>query len=183
MSLTVSSYIPTASGTDARTIDALNFTFNARPQAMSIYLRFLELGSVLQADGTLLHIGAATNTNPKALLIANGSVYRMEHNNNTSTATSSAAATPSTGDIVELVGQLNADGSVQLVQSINGAAAVTATASSTLTLQSAWVSTSLYINSLGTVATTTGYNAFMNVVVIRGVHSLARMRRFAGVKQ
>ena len=182
MSATVSSYIPTASGTDARTRDALSFSFNARPQASTAYVRFIELGTILGASNDRV-IQYGDGGNPNFRIDIGTAVYRVVHNNGEgSSVSASLAAAPAIGDIVELVGQLNADGSVVLIQSINGAASTTTTASSGIALAQAWEATNLYINS-ATTTTRVGFNAFMNIVVIRGAHSLARMRRFAGVKQ
>ncbi len=184
MSLTISSYIPTAAGTDARTQDQLSYTFSARPQAMTVYVRFIESGTA--ASGTtnrIWQIGTSNNSNPRTMVFNSSGAYTMQHINLTgTTVTATLAAGPAVGDIVELLAELGADGSVTLSQSLNGATATATATSSGISFGTTWGTTPLLtINSIGTAAV--GYNAFMNVVAIRGVHSLARMRRFAGVKQ
>ena len=182
MSATVSSYIPTSGGTDTRTIEALSYSLGARPQAMTFYARFIELGTVI-TQVPLLHIGTAVlNATPELRIDVSASAYSIFFHNGTSSSRGTLAAAPSVGDVVELVGHLNADGSIQILQSVNGAATTETTLTAALAMPALWAPTTLlFINSVGT--TVTGLNAFMNVVIYRGVHSLSRMRRFAGVKQ
>ena len=183
MSVSVSSYIPTSGGTDARTAELLNFPFNARPQAMTFYLRFFELGTIATGGGYLFAVLSATDENPSLRLFVQGAAYRLQHVSAAGTAIAATmAAGPSVGDVTELVGQLNADGSILMIQSINGAAATETSASSALTMGDAWAAPTLYVATRGS-GDQGSQNAFMNIVFVRGVHSLARMRRFAGVKQ
>ncbi len=181
MSATVSSYVPTASGTDERALESLSYTLNARPQAMSLYLRFIELGNAVADNVRVLQIGEGTN--PQLRIDVSTTLYGILHNNGNTTVNGELAASPSVGDICELVGQLNADGSVLLIQSINGAASSSTTVTAAATLASAWSSATLRLNGRNTGSTNIAFTAYMNVVIVRGVHSLARMRRFAGVKQ
>ena len=183
MSLTVSSYIRTASGTDTRALDSLQYNDRAfRPQASTWYVRFIELGTVLLGSGIRVW-SIGINNSPELYLAPDGNgVYQSVHDNDNSSVTATLSAGPSVGDIVELVVQLNADGSLVLIQSINGAASTTTSATSALTLASAWSNTALRLNRR-TASGGVGFIGFMNLVIVRGVHSLARMRRFAGVKQ
>ncbi len=181
MSLSISSYIPTSGGTDARTRDQLSFPLLARPQALTVYLRVIELGSALtKANTRLFTISNAAASIPSLMVISPSGTYRLDHSTASGSVTATAGATPSIGDIVELACQLNPDGSVVIIQSINGGTATTSATSSALTMGTAWSEATIWLNSTGTSAI--GYNAFMNIVIVRGVHSLDRMRRYAGVK-
>lgn len=184
MSATVSSYIPTSGGTDARTKDVLSFPILARPQAMTFYVRFIEQGTiVLTGSRRVFEVGTA-GVDPRLLCFAATATgtYKFQHNNGGTQVVASAAAAPSVGDVVELVGQLGATGAVTLIQSINGAAGVSSAETSALTLGTAWSSTAINLNATSTPADH-GFTAFLNIVFVRGIHSLARMRRYAGVSQ
>ena len=182
MASTISSYIPTSGGTDTRTRDQLSFPFNARPQALTAYIWFIELGTIAELNtGRIFQISDSNGANPYIRCVEAGGFYEFRHRTPTSQVVATLAAASAVGDIVELRCVLNADGSVEIGQSLNGAAETTAGPSSALTLDTAWSEGTLHVNSTGT--TNFGFNAFMNIVFFRGVHSLARMRRFAGVKQ
>lgn len=178
----VSSYVQTLAGSvDARTVDALTFPFTARPQAMSIYVKFQERGSVLLASGTrIVHIGTTTATGARLGIFANGSgFYAATYNNGISSSVASTLSTAgAVGQIVELLLTLTAGGIVQLSQSIQGATVTSATASSARVLPTAWAATSLDINALG--SSLVGAVALLNLVIVRGVQDMATMRRLAG---
>lgn len=165
-----SSYIATAGSTVARAQEVLNFPFGAQPQAMTVYLRFVEDGSI-KGGPYLLSISNSVDATPSLLCFVASSVYKFRHNNGTSTVTVGAAAAPSIGDTVEFVGQIDANGAVKLIQSINGTAAETAT-SANLALAAAWSGPTIYINDRPQ-ADVTGFNDFVDIAMFAGVHSRA----------
>ena len=172
-----SSYIATAGSTVARAVDAMSFPYTAKPQTSSVYVRFIERGTSLGADNDRI-VQYGEGANPGTRLDVVSGKYRIAHNNGDggSTVTSTAAAAPAIGDTVELVGQMASDGAVTLIQSINGATAVTAAASGAEPFGAAWDVTKFYINS-STTTTRVGFNAFVDVAVFAGVHSMADCRK------
>ncbi len=102
------------------------------PQLMTGYFRFIERGTILSATSSrIFHIGLTNGgVDPRLFANVNGSgKYEFNHDNGTALVASTAAAAPSFGELVELRPQLFADGSVQLHQSIDAAAEVSAAAS------------------------------------------------------
>lgn len=180
MSATVSSYQRSGGGTVQRNADVLPFPFPARPQAMTGYVRFVELGNIVEStESRIVQVGASDNTSPFFVLNETDGFYGVTHGNGATSVRVTLTVAPSIGQIVELVAQLNADGSVKLIQSIDGAAVTETATSSAVVLSSAWSGALLWINGVST--SFVGVSAFRNIVFERGVQSLATMRRLAGV--
>ena len=181
MPANASSYIPTSGAVLTRNADILPMPFPARPQAMTIYVRFVELGSLI-AGGTsvLFFISGAGTGQPNLGMFEVGGVYSFRSRVPSGDAQVSHAVAPSIGDMVEIVGQLNADGSVKSIQSINSGTAVETSTSSPFALPAAWSGQILWIG--GVFGLLVGFNAFRNLVIHRGVQSLATMRRLANVR-
>ena len=177
----VSSYIPTLAGAvDTRVRDSLPWTLAARPQAMSIYVRFQETGAI-RIGGRLLQIGAlASDTVPRLIILPTNGFYLALFETASVQRTSTLASAPAIGQIVELLLTLSASGVVQISQSIAGGAISAATAGAATILPPAWSGTALTFNSSG-VAGDDGTAAFLNVLVVRGVQDMTAMRRIAGV--
>lgn len=181
MALIATSYVPTGGATATRNADVLPFPFLARPQAMTIYVRFVELGTAFTGTTTgLLAISADTEAAPlfRIRRSANGT-YIVEHETAGGTVSASVSGI-SIGDVVELRATLSATGTVQLHVSINGAAESSSSESAALTLATAWSGQKLFLNARDLNTTTLiGFNAFRNVIFHRGVQSLVTMRRLA----
>lgn len=184
MALVHSSVIVTGAAVDTRTRDQLSFPFSARPQAMTIYVRFVEMGTVVSSGiGTLriLQIGALDGSAPLLGIEASPSVYRIRYNNGiTAAVTSAVGVVPSVGNRIELRGVFQANGSIFLGQSLNEGSEVTSTPTAALAIAPAWSGAFLMVNSVGAVATTTGINAFRNICIVAGVKTLQEMRAWAG---
>lgn len=183
MATFASSYIKTNGTALTRNRDRLSFPYNARPQAMTVYVRFVERGTVLITNARILHIGLANSANAPLLDILEtsaGGKYRVVYNSGTGSVSSSLTAAPSINDIVELRVTLTGAGVAQIHQSINGATETSATAASALTLPQTWAGTDVELNA--TIAGNTGFSAFTNIVITRGVQTLETMRRMAGTK-
>ena len=177
-----SSYIPSLGAAATRNADVLPFPFPARPQAMTVYVRFVELGSSDPgASGVVVFIGNAAGNAPgmDILFLSGGAGYSVRHFNLVSVSATLAVA-PTTGDSVELLAHLNADGSVDLEQSINSAVSTKSATSGANALASRWSGQFLWFNSEG-ISIAVGFAGYRNVVIHRGVQSLATMRRLAGV--
>lgn len=181
MALFHSSVIVTAAATGTRVRDQLSFTFNARPQPMTIYIRFVELGTMVAiANLRILQIGASAGTDPRLFISGDSSgFYRIVHDNGPTIVTSTLATAPTFGQRVELRATLSATGSVQINQSINEGAETSATASGAATLAAAWSAATLWVNSLST--SVTGFMALRNLRIERGAVSLQRMRELEGI--
>lgn len=170
-----SSYIPTLAGAvDTRTADSLTFPWTALPQAMSVYLKFQERGTIRIANGVVFRIASGgssvflINTNSAATL------YQAQFANHVGvTRSSTLAAAPTVGNIVELLATVTSAGVLQLSQSIGGAAATSATASAAMVLPPSWAASTITIAPTGVIA-------LLNLVIVRGVQDMATMRRLAG---
>lgn len=177
MATIATSYIQTNGGTTTRTRDTVSWTLAARPQAMTLYIRFLELG--LLADGTAGSdlVMLSTTDGRFGIERSSGGVYIARHRNRFGTeVTSTAGAAATYGDLVELLVTLSATGVVQLTQALNGAPGTAATASSAQALETAFGNTTLRLTPLpGAVAVT-------DLLLHRGTKTLATMRRLAGVR-
>ena len=189
MSLFTSSYQPSSGAIVQRKADALPLPFLARPQAMTVYVRFVEMGTILTANARVLQVGDGTFGVSSGLLImsrgsAGNDMYRFNYNANFTNVQSQLSTAPALGDVVELMGQLLVDddgnASVQLHQSIAGAAATTAAESGAISLLPTWASQFLYFNSRN-ASLNVGFIAIREVGFHRGVQPFSTMRRLAGV--
>lgn len=174
-------YIPTTTGTVTRNGDSVSLPFNAKAnQAATFYARFIELGTIYMTNNTpILSIGASTN--PRLFLqFAAGNFYRIISFNAAGSSVQSIASTnPVIGDVVELLGTITATGVVQLSWSVNGGAVTTAAASSAQATGDTWGTAVAYLGSeAGSVGALAG---LLNAVALRGVQTMATMRRVARV--
>lgn len=174
-----SSFIPTGGAEATRNADVLPFPFPARPQAMTVYVRFVEMGTSLIANTVLWYIATSGGSNPRLFLRTGAAGYAVSHVTLAGAVTATLAAFPSIGDTVEILTHLNSDGSLKLTQSINGAVVSETSTTAALMLAQAWSAQLLWVGSLG--GSLGGFNAFRNLVFHRGVQSLETMRRLAGV--
>src|SRR5690606_25312507 len=113
------------------------------PQAMTIYLRFVELGATIPSGAArvLLEIGAAGS--PTRIWIGQGSTasrYSVAIDGATGSANTVLDVGPAIGDRVELLVRLYGNGSVQIEQSINGGTPTVSARSSAVGLTAAWSS-------------------------------------------
>lgn len=167
-----SSYISTVASTVTRAAEQLQFPFPWKPQAMTLYVKFEERGTIATNNGRIVSIA---DTGARLQLFSVVSAYRVEYVNAAgASVTSQLAAAPVLGDSVELRAVLFSDGAVQAHQSINGAAETSAAKSAALALESAWNTQVLWLNSQST--TNVGFNAFISVKIATGEQSLSVMR-------
>lgn len=132
-----------------RNDDGLIFPYWARPRAQSMYAKFIERGPGV-SYGCIWHIGSSSGGGePRVQCLKSpaGTVYQVQHVTGAGLVTSALAAVPTAGQTVELLALLNSNGSVQLYQSLDGAAATAAGLSGALALESSWAGTNLYIGS------------------------------------
>lgn len=168
------SLIITTSATGTRAVDSLGFPLLALPQASTWYTKFIERGTLLSGTSTgLLGIGASTDA--ALFLLNNGGFYEVAHRRSADVSSTLTVA-PSYGQLVELRAIVNADGSVQLGQSIDGGTETLATASAANAFAAAWHDTTLTFADRGGAP---GYAAFLAVRIGAGVQTMAQMRATA----
>lgn len=170
--------MPTGNAAVTRNAETWSYSLLAVPQAMSLYLKFKEMGTNMGSGVTrLLRIGGSGTPN-LFVTYSNGYGTRFVTSAG-SAASSSLNPTTVVGNIVELLITVAANGQVTPMQTINGGAAVSASASAAKPLPQAWAAQTFEV-----VAAPTGVGpADIGVIAcagMRGVQSLDTMRRFAG---
>lgn len=135
--------------------------------AASIYLDFIENGTIGIATGGLFSLSSTAFATPRWYMsVVSGKYSIIQHNGTTDTGGTAFAAAPVNGDRVRMRCWLYSNGSVQAWQSINGAAETATAQSGSLALASWSTPTHLQINALGTG--NIGSNDFIAVVLARG---------------
>lgn len=172
-----SSYIKTTGSSATRAVDSFYWDYAPFPQEMFAYVRFVEDGTIKMDGKGVLWFGDAT-TVPTAGLYNAGGFYRAYQQTSAGNRLSTLAAAPAIGDTVELYMDLESDGKITVVQSVNGAAVTSGAQSTALALGTAWSSNKLYLNYQGT--SSIGCNRFAEVKVVKradvvGATAQARM--------
>jgi hypothetical protein len=131
------SYIASAGSAGSRTVELAWLTATFAPQPISAYLRYVEIGQIhaTGSDLALLLMGNATGGRVQLSQVA---LPRMLHDNTSSTVNSATTGANAKGDIVELLGVVRSDGSVQIIRRTNGGTAQVIAQSAALTLPPAW---------------------------------------------
>jgi hypothetical protein len=115
-------------GTSARThmgllmgtSDRLHYAADWRPRACAFWIEGIETGGAAISGGGVLSITIDAATGAYLRVDSTGTVYRVRHSNGINAEVAQAlAVAPTVGQRFVLRGQLYADGSVQLWQSIN----------------------------------------------------------------
>lgn len=176
-----SSYIATTSSPVTRSVDSLSFPFNHDPQAGTMYAKWVDRGTSTINNARVAKVGADGFAGSARWYIAHNSLgqYAVGHRNDTGEVSTIAGAAVSVGDVVEFVGQLYSDGSVQGHISINGGSLTSATRTSANTLAGAWGASTINVNSAGG-GTAVGFADFIALKIAPGVKTMAEMRAFAG---
>jgi len=173
-----SSYIYTTGAAGSRNAETFSVPFYAQPQAMSIYAKFLERGALAMVnDARIWTIGKTDDTAPRIFLYEVGGKYSVIHDNDSSTVSSTAAAAVSDGEVAEVLCTIDASGSVQLTQSIDGGAEAAAAASGNLALATAWSDTVLWPQCAPSAgAALWSLNPLRALIVARGSHTITDFR-------
>ncbi len=181
MAANVSSYIATTGTSASRNADQISFSFLARPQSLTAYVRFVELGSMLASSAMrILHIGLLATTNPRFDIYFSGTNHALAIVTASTSRTSVLAGSlPALGDVVELRGTIASNGAIQLHRAINGGSEESATATAALVLPTAWAGTNLILNN--EITTRIGTVGVLNVLLLRGVQTLETMRQVIGI--
>jgi hypothetical protein len=177
--LVSSSYVKNAAAAGGtRLADVLSWSFLARPQPLTLYVSFVELGTLVHANGRVVVIASAALGTPYLYLYSTGSFYRLEYHNGSASAQATLGAAPAFGDRVELRAVLNADGSIVIGQSINEGTETTASAAAPASgpaLPTAWSAQTLWLN--GEASANAGLALYRALKVAAGVRSLDDCRR------
>lgn len=181
-----SSYIKTEGTTVTRNADSLYFPFTAPPQAMTVYVRGVEMENPTltpPASSGVIFIGSATAATPARFIIRKpltGPGYDVIYDPaGVVTDTVEVGTTAVRNNLIELRGTLSSSGAPRIGVSINGASESVSTLGTAITLPSSWAAQRLYLNSFGT--TNVGQFAYTHVIVAAGEQTMATMRSLAGV--
>jgi len=169
-----STYIPTAASTVARAAESLSWPFNAVPQPMTVYHRFVDRGVAGAPSSPMFMRIGSTNLSPAFFIYGAAGSVTFTHDNGVSAKYSVGTVALADGDVVELLGKLNADGSVKGEVYVDGVLVDSPAASGAATLQSAWVGTNLYMGSYGSGQFT--YESHAALKIARGVRTMDYMR-------
>ncbi len=168
-----SSHIPTVASAVTREADSLVDEYTAVPQEATWLVSFVEGGTI---DGisatTLLTVGNSAWAAPYLTIRTNGTYYQAVHDP-AAASISTLAVAPVKGDLVEIRVTVSSAGVVQIHQSINGAAEVSATAGTAQAFGGAWSALELTVNGVGSYIGTTGISSIKNAT---GSNSLATMQ-------
>lgn len=132
------------------TADKLSWPSNLGVYAMAGRVAFAQVGAIAAAGSALFYLGNDAVTGARLFIASSGTGYQIVHHNGTAQVATTAATAPTDGQLVVIRWQLNANGSVQMWQSINGAAETTTGATAANTPAAAWGSAAkIRLNSLG----------------------------------
>tara|TARA_Y100000593_G_scaffold88497_1_gene170918 strand:+ start:5132 stop:6364 length:1233 start_codon:yes stop_codon:yes gene_type:complete len=151
--------------------------FVAPPQAMTVYAKFQDAGTLASSTQGIVHIGGsgATTGARFQILSPSASAYGVLHGNGVDASiTANITSSAVWANVVELRGVLNADGSILIGQSLDSGTETTNSTATIRSLASAWNDSRIYIGSRG--AATQGVGVYQAVKVARGVKTMAEMR-------
>lgn len=172
-SYTPGCYLKTTTGGAAKVADAFSLSCNAVPQAMTVYLKMVDLS---QAVGlSIFTIGSIPTAEAIAMTRHSSGPYQAVHYGVASPAVNGATV-PAIGGQTEARYVLNADGSIAIGISLNGAAETTASDATISAIGAAFSGTKTLTLNDSEGSTAKGFAVFQVVRVAAGVRSLATMR-------
>lgn len=167
------SEMPTTTASVTRGADSYNFPAPV-PGPLTGYVKFVEKGTA-RLDARIYQVSNAAGAAPRLIGFASGGKFAAFHENASSTVQSTQSGAPALNDSVEYMSRLYANGSVDSVQSLNGAAATVSTQSAALAIASAWSGALLWLNAAGT-AGDNGFTAIASFKIAAGTRSIEEMR-------
>jgi len=178
-----SSYIKTEGTTVTRNADSLYFPFTVPPQAMTVYVRGVNVGAYQSQTNAarVLHIGDInTGTDPRFSLVRNAGASQVQALYDDGVTLRSGNATPSPtpvlSDIIEHRGVLSSSWVPSSGISVNGGVEQTGTTTASGPA-TAWANPRLYIAGHADH----DQFAYTHVIVAAGEQTMATMRSLAGV--
>lgn len=152
--------------------------FEATPQAMTVYARYVLMGAKSVAKVYLRIYGAGTS---KLELGHNGTGALIKHVVGAAEVTSTAPADASIfGSLLEAVGVLKADGSVVAYSRVNNGVVTAGAPSAALPLAAPGAWASLRLGGDGTFGDVSAYGAVLGAAVAWGEQTLDYMAGFFG---
>jgi hypothetical protein len=182
-----SSYIKTEGTTITRNADSLFFPFERRPQAMTVYVRTVNIGAFTNS-GTSTNFWQIGGQNPTTGVRFTGRVEAVTPQtivqysdgvNPNANAQVAASPSPVRGDLIEMRGVLKANWGTTNGVSVNNAAEVTANSPVTNFSTAAFAQERLWLS--GPLIATNNPVAYTHVTAVPGEKSMAEMRVIAGV--
>ncbi len=166
------SYIPRLSvGTATRAEELAYWDFTTPVQQKTLYIRFIERGTIQAQWHTLMMVGNASGAT-WIWIHSSGTYYRVTVSYaGAYSKTSLLSIAPALGDLVEIRACLHDDGHVQIHQSINGAAEASATASDALEIAMPSSYTGGLI-AVGSDPTTSHYIGRIEVLAAHVLHGI-----------
>ena len=164
-----SSFIPTEGSSVTRAVESVSWPLAVKPRALTIYCRFIERGTAGLGVGTRLW--QFSNAIPQIYVDTTGIFYRGIVGMTAGTGVSTLATAPSLSDEVEVRTTLTEAGVVQVHQTINDGAEVSAAAAAGVALDGAFDSEILTLNG-----PTVGFGSFFELKVALGVQTRDFMR-------
>jgi hypothetical protein len=139
-----SSYVKTEGTTATRAAEAPYFDIGFGPQALTVWVDFIERGTINSAGMRVFDLGDAAAG--RLLVNQVAGPYRVYHENGGGNVASALSAAPTIGQHVRLRAVLFPDGSVQIHQSIDGGAETSSVRSAARALGSSWGANRLTLN-------------------------------------
>jgi hypothetical protein len=159
----------------ARGADIYSLPFTIPPQEMTVYAKFVDLGSIGLAAARVFQISDAAGLFP-IFMTYNVAGFWTAFHNPSGTVVQTTNLTPAPiGGTTESSARLFGDGSVDLTQSVNGAAATAATQTAADAFAAAWSGPLVWLNSAGSGAPV-GFTALQSFKIVAGARSLDEMR-------
>lgn len=171
---TSTSYIATTTVSVARSSDVFTLPALFAEQALTMYVKYIDLGSQVNARG-ICALGLFA-VNPALIIFGSSSTNTAAqfHNGTTGQSTGNIATGVVIGDTCEARVTLTAGGVAQLGFSRNSAAEVLSTATAGQAFGAGWGNSILLLNDYN--SSQSGYAAFSTIRVATGIQSLATMR-------
>lgn len=170
----MTSPILTTSASASRATDNLNAAFSYGPRSMTIYAKYIAEHISGGVDAVIAAVGSG---NPFVAILSAGTTgVAKVQNVNLAGANVSATigSAPTLGQVVEIRGVINVDGSVLVGQSIANASETVSAASGAQTLEAAWTSSVVTIGSAG--GSSPHSMGLMNLLILNGVRTLVQCR-------
>lgn len=171
-----SSYIPTAASAVTRAADSLFFPANYAEQALTMYVKYVELGTQVGNTGNAIMSLGDVVTKPFLAFYDSSATQLIGTFNNGSASKNSGLLTTGAayGDTVEGRVAFPADATFTINSSLNGAAEVSSTAATTQALGSGWGGSKLWVGDYD--GSHQGFLAIQSVKVIAGSQTMATCR-------
>ena len=161
-----------ASAATSRTVERLKFAITGNPAESSIYIKFVEQGTLASGNfGPLMVGGNGTGTGNRLQLEIIGGKYALRFLNNDAGTNSlaTAAAATAIGDTVELRCVINENASVTLGQKINSGSEATVSGSS-IAMAATWNDNFIHLSTDYT------FTQLQSLKFVTGTKTLAEMQ-------